>query len=317
MDVSVIIPAYNAASFIEKAVQSALFHEEVQQIILIEDGSTDTTLAVCKQLVKDNPKVQLVQHPNGENRGAGASRNLGIKNATQTYIAFLDADDHYTNIRFQKEKEIFENNPEADGVYGATGVAYLDGVGAKTWENKGMDKNKLTTVNAVIPPDHLFSYLIGYVNKGKYEGYFHIDSLTIKRSSLLKSQVLFNDHLRLHQDTVFVWQLSYYLKLYTGTFEKPVSIRGVHAQNRFIHEKNLHKSRSKQYKVLRDWSMGIKLDKSIVRRFQLRFFKNYLRSRSSWQRPLFYLQLLLKDSHTRTSFGKKQLKIVQQLTFKY
>ena len=83
MNVSVIIPVYNAEKYIEKAVSSALQLEEVKEIILIEDASPGDDLAICKGLVEQHEKIKLYTHPNNENRGAGASRNLGIINATQ------------------------------------------------------------------------------------------------------------------------------------------------------------------------------------------------------------------------------------------
>ncbi|WP_432409979.1 glycosyltransferase family 2 protein [Rasiella sp. SM2506] len=314
MNISVIIPAYNAAAFLERAVQSVLQHPEVKELLLVEDGSTDDTLQVCQRLRAANTNVHVFQHPNGQNKGAGASRNLGIANATQEYIAFLDADDFYTARRFKKEKETFENYPDADGVYGAIGVEYLDAIGAKAWEAKGLDQETLTTVNKILPPDHLFEYIAGIYNADGYTGYFSIDGLTIKRNAIIKLKLEFDTSLQLHQDTVFMWQASYHLKLYTGEFELPIAVRGVHADNRFIHKNKLHASRSKQYKVLRDWGLQASLDKRVVNRFQLRFFRNYLRSKNSWEKPFFYMKLLLKDTYTRNLFGKKQLKIVKELT---
>jgi len=315
MNVSVVIPAYNAAPFLSRAVESALQHDEVKEVLLIEDGSKDATLDMCEQLVQAHSRVKLLRHPKGVNMGAGASRNLGIKNATQDYISFLDADDYYTNIRFQKEKEVFKNNPDADGVYGAIGVEYLDAVGAQAWEAKGLDGKSLTTVNKYIPSKHLFEYISGIENPNGYEGYFSIDGLTIKRTAIIKSKLEFNISLRLHQDTVFMWQASYYFKLYTGEFEVPVAVRGVHSENRFIHKSRLNTTRSKQYKVLRDWGIQEALDTQVVYRFHLRFFRNYLRSKNRWKRPIFYTKLLIDDTFTRRLFGKKQIKLVKKLTF--
>lgn len=315
MNVSVIIPAYNTASFIERAVNSALLHPEVMEILLVEDGSKDNTLEMCQRLKQQHIKVKLFQHANGKNQGAGATRNLGIKNATQEFIAFLDADDYYTEIRFLKEKEIFKNNPGADGVYGAIGVEYLDAFGAKAWEAKGFDEKTLTTVNKLINPKHLFEYLIGVKNPKDYRGYYSIDALTIKRNSLLASQVLFSPSLKLHQDTVFIWQTAYALKLLTGEFEKPLAIRGVHADNRFIHTNKLNDSRSKMYKVMRDWTIVQKINNNIFERFNHKYFSHYISSKTKIGKPFFYLKLLIIDSATRNNFGKKQLRLIYKQMF--
>jgi glycosyltransferase involved in cell wall biosynthesis len=315
MEVSVIIPAFNAASFLERAVVSALQHPEVKEILLVEDGSKDATLQLCQQLSQKHTLIKLLRHPNGQNCGAGASRNLGIKNATQDYISFLDADDYFTDIRFQKEKELFKNNPNADGVYGAIGVEYLDAIGAKAWEAKGLDQKTLTTVNKSINSDHLFEYLVGIHNPDGYDGYFSIDALTMRRTSLLESKLLFNTSLRLHQDTVFIWQTAYALKLYTGEFEKPVAIRGVHSENRFIHKGKLYGSRSKQYKVLRDWSIKENMERSVINLFHKKYFRNYLKANK--KNKLFqYFKILWVDPETRKRFGKAQLKFVFSSIFK-
>jgi len=311
--VSVIIPAYNAAAFLKRAVESALQHSEVAEIILIEDGSKDTTWQVCQRLQKQHAIVKLFQHPKAQNKGVGASRNLGINNATKEFVAFLDADDYYTSIRFEKEKEIIKKHPEADGVYGAIGVEYLDLVGAKTWEEKGLDEETLTTVNKPIPSEHLFAFLSSVNNPHDYKGYFSIDGLTLKRSALLALKIRFNPSLRLHQDTVFIWQVSYYLKLVTGEFEKPIAIRGVHSDNRFIHATKMHDSRSKQYKVLRDWSFKENLPEKVKKRFQKKFFEHSMRSKNSGQLFFFYIYLLFTDYPTRSDFRKKQMKLVWKL----
>src|SRR5690554_4082261 len=98
--VSVIIPVYNAANFVTQAVESAVVLGEVGEVIVVEDGSPDNALDICRELADKYSKVKLFQHPNGENRGPGASRNLGIMNASFDFISFLDADDWYLPNRF-------------------------------------------------------------------------------------------------------------------------------------------------------------------------------------------------------------------------
>lgn len=76
MKISVVIPVYNAEKYVESAVNSALQQKETAEVILVEDNSPDNALAICTKLSQDNPRVRLIRHSDGENHGAGESRNL-------------------------------------------------------------------------------------------------------------------------------------------------------------------------------------------------------------------------------------------------
>src|SRR5690606_2223665 len=122
--VSVIIPVYNAVNFIEKAVESVVHQQGIGEVILIDDAYPDGALEVCKELENKYSIVKLFQHPNGENRGAGASRNLGIENAQFEYISFLDADDYFLPNRFSLTEQLFKKNSAADVVYEPVGTKF-------------------------------------------------------------------------------------------------------------------------------------------------------------------------------------------------
>ncbi|MFN3802759.1 glycosyltransferase family 2 protein [Belliella pelovolcani] len=93
LKVSVIIPVYQAVGFLERAVKSALVQENVQEIILVEDGSIDGSYELCQQLQEKYPIVQLYTHKGRSNKGQSASRNLALNYAQGEWIQFLDADD--------------------------------------------------------------------------------------------------------------------------------------------------------------------------------------------------------------------------------
>ncbi|WP_292011086.1 glycosyltransferase family 2 protein [Chryseobacterium sp.] len=226
MKISVIIPVYNAEKYITQAVESALQFEEVHEVILVEDQSPDNALQVCQQLAKKHTRVKLFQHPDKGNHGAGATRNLGMEKVTGDFIAFLDADDYYCPNRFDAEKELFTNE-DVDGVYGAIGVHYYSDKAKNQYYKLFQDR--LTTVYQQHPPQNVFPGLIGL--KGSF-GLFSLDALTIRTSALSKIKTYFKTHLRLHQDTEFLFRLSYYLRLHSGILDKAVSMRGVHENNR-------------------------------------------------------------------------------------
>ncbi|MBX2973827.1 MAG: glycosyltransferase [Flavobacteriales bacterium] len=87
--VSVIMPAYNAAPYIEEAIRSVLTQTLGDlELIVVNDGSTDGTGAVARTIA--DPRVRVIDQPNG---GVSRARNTGIDGARGTYIALLDADD--------------------------------------------------------------------------------------------------------------------------------------------------------------------------------------------------------------------------------
>ncbi|KIC64985.1 glycosyltransferase family 2 protein [Chryseobacterium taiwanense] len=227
MKISVIIPVYNAEKYVAQAVESALQFDEVSEVILVEDQSPDNALEVCQNLEKKYDRVKLHQHPDKGNHGAGASRNLGIEKATGDFIAFLDADDYYLPNRFDAEKKLFEDQ-EVDAVYGALGVHYYSEKAKEQYYSLFGDR--LTTVYRKHSPEDV---LPGMLNmKGSF-GLFSIDALTLRRKPLLeKARPIFKTHLRLHQDTEFLFRSSYYLNFYPGILNEAVAMRGVHESNR-------------------------------------------------------------------------------------
>lgn len=89
--VSVIIPAYNIEDYIEKAIDSARKQDIKEvEIIVINDGSTDNTANLVREIMKEDSRVKLVDLKNG---GVSRARNKGISIAQGQYIMFLDGDD--------------------------------------------------------------------------------------------------------------------------------------------------------------------------------------------------------------------------------
>lgn len=106
--ISVVIPSYNRAGYIEKAIDSILQQKvENLEIILIDDGSTDDT----RELVQ-NKYGNKVQYFYQENQGISGARNSGIKKAQGDYVAFLDSDDYWCPGKLEKQMALAEERPE-------------------------------------------------------------------------------------------------------------------------------------------------------------------------------------------------------------
>jgi glycosyltransferase involved in cell wall biosynthesis len=123
--VSVVIPAYDAARFLERAVASVWNQERAGfdvEILLVDDGSADGTLALAHDLAGRSPvPMSVLSHPGGANRGVSAARNLGLRHARGGFIALLDADDAYLPPRLRRGVDHLRRHPAAMCVasYGA------------------------------------------------------------------------------------------------------------------------------------------------------------------------------------------------------
>jgi glycosyltransferase involved in cell wall biosynthesis len=116
-EVSVIIPVYNALEFLKDSIQSALDQKEVKEVLAIDDGSTDGSYEYLEKWAFKEPRLTLLTHQNRENKGPGASRNLGIEMSSSAYISFLDADDYFLENRYANTMAEFDNNSDLEAVY--------------------------------------------------------------------------------------------------------------------------------------------------------------------------------------------------------
>ena len=87
--VSILIPCYNSEKWLAETLESALAQTwQNKEIIVVDDGSTDSSLEIAKTF--ESNKVKVLRQ---DNRGASAARNLGLTNAQGDFIQYLDADD--------------------------------------------------------------------------------------------------------------------------------------------------------------------------------------------------------------------------------
>ncbi|MFB6150293.1 MAG: glycosyltransferase family 2 protein [Haloarculaceae archaeon] len=98
--VTVVIPTYNRAEVLPRAVDSVLAQSyEDFELLVVDDGSTDRTAAALAAY--DDPRLRVVTH--GDNRGANAARNTGIAEASGEYVAFLDSDDSWAPEKLERQ----------------------------------------------------------------------------------------------------------------------------------------------------------------------------------------------------------------------
>ena len=98
--VSVVVPVYNAEKYLEKCIDSILSQTYKNiELILINDGSKDGSLAVCNRFLENDERVRVISR---ENSGVSATRNLGINTAKGKYLCFVDSDDFVENDYVEK-----------------------------------------------------------------------------------------------------------------------------------------------------------------------------------------------------------------------
>ena len=126
MKFSIIIPLYNKAPYIRKALETVCAQTyRDYEIIVVNDGSTDDSAVVAES---------YLQHAEGicytiisqDNAGVAAARNRGVKHASGQYMAFLDADDWWEDRYLERMAELIADYPQA-GVYGCNYVYYKPG----------------------------------------------------------------------------------------------------------------------------------------------------------------------------------------------
>lgn len=105
--VSIIVPVYNTAGFLEETAETVRAQKETDwELLFVDDRSTDESREIIKRCMQKDERIRLIEQP--ENRGAAEARNRGVEEAQGRYIAFLDADDLWKEERLSKELAFME-----------------------------------------------------------------------------------------------------------------------------------------------------------------------------------------------------------------
>lgn len=132
--ISVIMPVFNAEAYISRSVSSVLGQTfQGIELIVVDNGSTDNSMKTLENINDSRLKV-ITQ----DNRGVCAARNIGLKNATGQYIAFIDADDTWSPLCMEKLYQALQSNHEAV-------LSYCG------WQNIGLSGGR---GEPYIPPDY-------------------------------------------------------------------------------------------------------------------------------------------------------------------
>ena len=110
MNVSVIVPVHNTALFLERCIYSILSQSYNDfELNLIDDGSTDDSLALCKGIASDDSRVKVFSQTN---KGASEARNRGLEIAKGGFVMFVDSDDWIEPEMLDRMMRVFQDNPK-------------------------------------------------------------------------------------------------------------------------------------------------------------------------------------------------------------
>ncbi len=177
--VSIVIPAYNSAATIERALQSAIGQTYTPyNIIVVDDRSTDSTRSIVQRY--ESAGVQLI--PLEHRLGAGGARNSGIKMATGELVAFLDSDDEWLPTKLQEQVDLIRQFPEASFVACASNLI----------SSSGEDLGDLYKDHPVTTGSEAWKALLAFN--------FIATPTVLARRELLIELSGFNEHLKIGED---------------------------------------------------------------------------------------------------------------------
>lgn len=284
--VSVIVPFFNSAQYLSECIDSVLAQRyENWELILIDDGSTDTSASIAESYLKKFPvKIKCVRHPGNVNKGLCASRNLGVAHAKGEFIALLDSDDVWTENKLQNQVALAAKYPQC-GMFSEASLYW------NTW-TKSEKKDKIVpigvTADKVYQPPHLILNLYPL-----HQGTTPCpSSLMIKKSAILKVggfEEQFVKKYSVYEDQAFFFKL-------------------------YLEEAVFVSSACNNYYRLRPGSlMAVAKDKKQyrqVRYFFFRWAKAYLKNKNYRQPEIEHLLNKAIQSHQLSAIKRRSKNIV-------
>lgn len=194
--ISVIVPVFNVACFLEECISSIINQTICDlQIILIDDGSTDSSGSICDQFAERDKRILVIHQTNA---GVSAARNVGIREAKGKYISFIDADDMLPKDAYKvlldktldcpalamgRMQKISENGVLLE----QSREFYTEEIGSSIFLKDLLEERKFTYLGFLW--DKLFLHDV-----------------------IEKNGLLFNQEIKLNEDRLFILQYMFYVK---------------------------------------------------------------------------------------------------------
>jgi glycosyltransferase involved in cell wall biosynthesis len=251
MRVSAVIPALNAAAFLDRAVASLLATGYPDlEIVIVVDASDDDTLDVARALERQFSNAVRVRD-NGARRGVSFSRNAGIAASTGEALCFLDADDYVFPNRFEACTRILAADPSVDAVYERTVIAFEDPTDRSSWVEHGD-----FGLAEVVESEALLAVLLD----GRC---WHTGGIVCRRS-LLERTGGFDERMRIAEDCNLWFRLATAGRVVAGDMAKPVSAYVRHSRNTYWNrlehklDMTIAMARAYQWAITKGYDTGVR-----------------------------------------------------------
>lgn len=193
---SVTIPCYNSQDYMANAIESALVGGDEVEILVVDDGSTDDTLAIAKEYEEKYPHIVRAIHK--ENGGHGSAVNTGIEKATGLYFKVLDSDDWFDKASMKKVIAFLQS-----AVINSMSLDMI--IANYVYEKPSIHKRKTITYTSAMPKDKIITW-----NDVKH---FRMSQNLIMHSIIYRTKLLRDCHLHLPEHTFYVDNIFAYMPL--------------------------------------------------------------------------------------------------------
>lgn len=202
--ISVIIPVYNAEKYLSACLESVMAQTYKNlEILLVNDGSTDNSVAVCEEFAVKDQRIKLIHKENG---GVSSARNCGLQNANGEYVTFIDSDDYVDKDYVQALYDALQtDNADMSFCNFVYAGKTLESSGEKLPDAICIDKNSPETVRFLSRFFRVGSYIMGSCWRILY------------KKQLIETDT-FNPRLRIGEDLLFM--INALLKAEKVTFVK-------------------------------------------------------------------------------------------------
>ena len=197
--ISIIVPVYQGEKTIERCIKSILQSTyRALEVLVVDDGSTDSTAAIVNRIAKEDGRVRLIQKANG---GVSKARNTGLENASGEFIGFVDADDYIAAEMYEKmlEQMTEERDMVICGCYPCNAFGSIKG-----------KAGKLMAYEKKCPDEALQSVMYEHITMAVWSKVFRRKYIVDEKGNLL---VAFQEQLSNYEDFIFICE---YLARCTG-----------------------------------------------------------------------------------------------------